>query len=150
MAQGSTVNERERREAEVLAEHGVSGIAYSDPTHEGCETAPEGALYGSHQSQPRTEDSMIDPDDTRAARHNLHRLDVLVHEHRGDVEAAVREFTGLSSRQLAEWLGHPRRSVRGCLAVTDGRPYTALRRLIETELDIPAYSLDGLLAKRRK
>jgi hypothetical protein len=84
-----------------------------------------------------------------AARAKLRDLRVMLRDRRGDVKEAVRVLTGASIAELARRLGdgNKRTDLGMCLAFTQRRRYPHLRRALESEMGLPAYSLDDIIEK---
>lgn len=83
------------------------------------------------------------------AQAKLSNLRRLVRAHRGDVRKAMRTLTGATVAEMARWLGDgkKRTDLGMCLAFTQQRRYPHLRRALESEVGLPAYSLDDIIEK---
>ncbi len=76
---------------------------------------------------------------------NLAKLVRCIRLRGGDVPAGFRRFAGDTSKDIAAAIGQPRQSVEQCLRRSGGREYPAVRRALEAEYELPAFSLDKLL-----
>ena len=63
----------------------------------------------------------------------------------GDVGKAITAWTQKTPAKWAEVMGLPRQTVQQCLKNSEGRSYGHVRRALEAELQLPAYSLDQIL-----
>lgn len=63
----------------------------------------------------------------------------------GDLRAAFRKFTGLSTTAMAKQLQQRRSDVSAALDPAHPRRYAAILRELEAAYRLPAYSLDTLL-----
>lgn len=81
------------------------------------------------------------------AQANLERLATLQTKAGGDMREAVRRFTGKSLLELAREVSIRRSDLGMCLGFQYGRTYAGIRRALELHLDLPQYSLDGLIAE---
>lgn len=79
------------------------------------------------------------------AGEQVEALRALVRMHKGDAAAAVREFSGLETQELADRILHPRQSVEQCLHESDGRQLAHVRRALEPELGLAPFDLDKVL-----
>lgn len=71
-------------------------------------------------------------------------LRAMVRMHDGDVAAALREFTGLTTQEMADLVELPRQNVEQALQRTDGRKWAHVLRALEPAIGLNPFDLDTI------
>ena len=82
---------------------------------------------------------------TTSQSDNETKLRGLLAQSGGDLYKAIRIYTECTTRELAEKLGHSRRTLGQALKYErEDATYSGVLRSVEASLDVPQNSLDGM------